>query len=369
MFVAFDRSVRINLGVVTLGAPDRLFTCLEALLAHVSRHDFTVGVVMNVDTPDGTAPEVELPSGVLVDRVPGNLGWSGGLHRARALSDAELFVWVQDDMLPAPGWLDALVDAADAHPEAAVFGSVRVDDSGAVLRYNAGDARPPGRVGEWSATDRTEESLPTGVTAYDWVTSKGLLTRTAVFDEVSGPDPRLFPLNHVDKDYVTHVRCHGYDVVLVPAARLTHAQSQSSSPAMRSFVAGWREPLFDARWAGPVGALDGRSSGLVKHHCADWRTTEADPLVTAVGLEASRMLVPFMREREVAFAELHASAADVHAAAQVAVADATAAYDAAMEEAERLRRRLQRSRARVQALEGSRSWRLTRPLRALRRLR
>jgi hypothetical protein len=59
----------------------------------------------------------------------------------------------------------------------------------------------------------------------------------------------------------------------------------------------------------------------------------------------------------------------MHAAAQVAIADATAAYGAAVAEAERLRRRLQQSHARVQALEGSRSWRLTRPLRALRRLR
>ena len=34
VFVAFDRGVRISLGVVTLGSPARLRRCLDALLAH-----------------------------------------------------------------------------------------------------------------------------------------------------------------------------------------------------------------------------------------------------------------------------------------------------------------------------------------------
>src|SRR4029079_14421760 len=96
---------------------DRLRGCLDALRAHVSRHDFSVAVVVNADTPDGAPPDMDAPAGGLVDPVGVILGWSGGLHRARALTDAELLVWVQDDMVPEPGWLDALVDAADAHPE------------------------------------------------------------------------------------------------------------------------------------------------------------------------------------------------------------------------------------------------------------
>ena len=91
----------------------------------------------------------------------------------------------------------------------------------------------------------------------DWVTSKGCLTRTAAFDEVGGPDPRLWPLNHVDKDYCTHLRCHGWDVALVPDARLRHHGSQSSPSAFREFLGEWRDAWFDERWAGAVGALAG----------------------------------------------------------------------------------------------------------------
>ena len=112
MFVTFDPRVRVHLGVVALGGPPRLRDCLSALVAHESRHDFAVSCLVNRDAMRPAPLRVEVPEGVLVERPPANLGWGGGLHLLRTISDAELFVWVQDDMLPQPGWLDALVDAA-----------------------------------------------------------------------------------------------------------------------------------------------------------------------------------------------------------------------------------------------------------------
>lgn len=387
MFLAFDRDVRVSLGVITLGTPDRLRGCLDALCTHVSRHDFTVAVVVNADSPDGAPPEVDVPEGVLVDPVPVNLGWAGGLHRARALSDAELLVWVQDDMVPEPGWLDALVDAADAHPAVGGFGAVRVDDDGRVVLHNAGRAEPAEAVERWNDTDTTPESLPTAVTAYDWVTSKGFLTRTAVFDEVGGPDPRLWPLNHVDKEYCTHLRCHGYDVALVPDARLRHGGSQSAPTEFRAFLGHWREPWVNERWATSVTALAGHSSAVVDHPCADWRSVLLDPVATASAAEASRMVVPMTRVQAAAAAELRAYAARLeHALAaqttnaiglEAMVAESTAhagnleqALAVAADERDRARRRTRRLRRRLRSHESSASWRVTRPLRALgRRLR
>lgn len=398
VFVAFDPDVRVSLGVVTLGTPDRLRACLDALCGHVSRHDFTVAVVVNADTPDGAPLAVDAPEGVLVDQITMNLGWAGGLHRARALTHAELFVWVQDDMVPEPGWLDALVDAADAHPAVGGFGAVRVDDDGRVVLHNAGRAEPADAVELWNDTDTTPETLPTGVTTYDWVTSKGFLTRTAVFDEVGGPDPRLWPLNHVDKEYCTHLRCHGYDVALVPDARLRHTGSQSAPTQFRAFLAHWREPWVNQRWTTSAAALAGHSSALVDHPCADWRSVVLDPVAMVAGAEASRMLVPMSRAQAADTAELRTHAVNLEAAlaektahaanldsllaestADVAnlepmLAESTAhatnleqALAATTRERDRARLRARRLRRRLDELEGSATWRLTRPIRGLRR--
>lgn len=295
MFVDFDRRVRVHLGVVALGTPPRLRACLEALVAHESEHDFVVSVLVNPVTVAGRPTAQGVPDGVRVEHADSNLGWAGGLHRLRMLSDAELFSWVQDDVVPHPGWLDALVAAADAHPRMGMLGAVGLDGEGQVVLHNGGMAVPPGRVAGWSSTDKTPEALPEDLTVLDWVTSKACLTRVAAFDEVGGPDPRLWPLNRVDLDFSTHLRCHGWDVALVPGARVRHPGSESAPSALRTFLLDWRDGWFDDRWGDAATALEGRSSGVVDHPCAEWRATSVDPVEAASGQAATRMLVPFAR--------------------------------------------------------------------------
>ncbi len=300
MLVPFDPTARVHLGVVALGTPARLGECLESLRTHQSRHDFVVSVCVNADRMTPGPLTVEVPAGMRVERPAANLGWGAGLARLRGLADSEYFVWVQDDMIPEPGWLDALVDAADQHSQVAVFGALRVDDAGDVVLHNGGMARPPGRVDGWNEADTTVDETPSEVTVLDWVTSKGCLTRTAVFDEVGGPDPRLWPLNHVDKDFSTHVRCHGWDLALVPSSRLRHVGSQSSPFSFREFLTDWRDGWFDRRWAGPATELAGRTSGVVEHPCAEWREERPDLVEALSGREATKMLVPFARARAAA---------------------------------------------------------------------
>lgn len=332
MHVPFDPGVRIHVGVVALGTPARLTACLESLVGHRSAHEFVVSCLVNPTTVSDEPLGLEAPDGVLVERCASNLGWAGGIHRLRALSRGEYLVWVQDDMTPVEGWLDALVAAAEAHPRVACFGAIRVDEHDQVLLYNGGFARPADDVAAWNETDTTAEVRPTEVTLLDWVTSKGCLTRTSVFDEVGGPDPRLWPLNHVDKDYSTHLRAHGWDVALVPGARLLHEGARSAPSAFRQFLGPWRDGWFEERWSPTVTALAGLTSGEVAHPCAEWKTVEVDAVEAAAGQAATRMLVPFTRHQASAVAELEQL------------------VQAKDEEITRIRHRIRRLRARIHRL-------------------
>lgn len=372
MFVAFDRRVRVQLGVVALGTPARLRDCLETLVAHESEHDFVVSCLVNPATAGDAPLELSVPAGVHLERPRSNLGWAGGLQRLRGLWHGELYGWVQDDMTPVPGWLDALVAAADAHPRVGCFGALRVDEQDRVLLHNGGRAAPPDRVGLWNHTDTTEDHRPTEVTTLDWVTSKGCLTRTAAFDEVSGPDPRLWPLNHVDKDYCTHLRAHGWDVALVPDARLLHLGGQSAPSTFRQFLAGWSDQWFDDLWGATAAALQGRTSGEVEHRCAEWRglaVDAVDAVEAASGQAATRMLVPFARVEAA-----NRTALEEHHEAQVqALEGRTAALEEALAETterlERSRRRVRRLRRRLRQASPPRSGLHDGLTRLLRRLR
>ena len=298
MIVAHDRPARATLAVVSLGVSPHLEACLASLAAHEAETEFRVVCVNN--SVSRLAPPLRAPPGVLVIDLDTNLGWAGALHVARAHSPSEFLVWIQEDMEVREGWLDALVAAADAHPEFAAFGSLATDRDDQPAGFAAGRAYPVDNVASWNDTDTTASALPADVTQFDWITSKGLLTRTEAWDEIGGADPRLFPLNHVDKDYCTHLRAHGLAVALVPTARLFHLGSQSSPSHFRRFVADWQEPAFNAKW-GPIVSALAVNPGAVPHECHPWLPEGATPPSTigavrrAVGDEAALMLVPFAR--------------------------------------------------------------------------
>lgn len=358
MFVSDPTRCRVVLAVVAYGVTERLTACLEALVSHSAEIDF--GVVCVVNRRGHDAEPVEgLPAGIRVVTPSTNLGWPGGLHAARAeAAGADHLVWVQDDMVVLDGWLDALVDAADANPGAGAFGSVGVGDDGMPDAFSAGAALPVDDIDLWNDTDTTRDRLPEEPTVFDWVTSKGMLVRLAAWDEVGGPDPALFPLNHVDKEFCSHLRCHGWTSMLVPDARLRHAGNSSSPGPLRWFLPGWRSAGLNERWAGPLGALGTGNAAEVDHPCRrDERRDVAEASLAATE-EAARMIVPFNRYAKALLAEREAALGE-REAARVA-ADARTRAVAAERDA---------ALAAIEEIRRSTSWRLTKPIRAIGGLR
>lgn len=268
-----------------------------------------------------------------------NLGWSGGLHAGRVRTVSEFLVWIQDDMVVADGWLDALVSAAETNRDVGAFGSAQVDERGVISLFNAGKSSPVGALDRWNDTDETASGLPNAVTRYDWITSKGMLTRASSWDDVGGPDPGLFPLNHVDKDYCSHLRVHGWAVALVPDAHLRHRGNQSAPGLLREFLGGWQHARLKHRWTEPLAAIGSGGVGIVDHDCTRERAAEVEHWVAR---EATRFVVDFGRwaetRRQHDEDQLEATRADLSRAAADAV-----------------------------AVRQTLSWRITAPIRAVRR--
>lgn len=350
MLVARSESPRVTLVVVALGRTPRLVECLNSLVAHASTTPFAIVCVINplhddlTEAPGRSATSVggatptfdeisEATQPIEFLELDVNLGWAGGLHVGRAAMSSEFFAWIQDDMVIADGWLDALIEAADSQPDVGAFGSTHVDQMGVIRPFNAGRAEPVDDIDHWNDTDETPGALPSTVTRYDWITSKGLLTRTSVWDEVGGTDPALFPLNHVDKDYCSHVRVHGWAVALVPTARVRHRGNQSAPGLLREFLGEWQCPRLAQRWAEPLTELGTGGVGVVSHTCTRERAVDVEHWVAR---ESTRLIVAFGR-----WAESRRQHSDD---------------------------RLQKAAVEAEAVRRTLSWRITAPLRAVRRL-
>jgi len=206
--------------------PELLGACLDSLARFGSRHiPFETIVVLNEASRDFEAGLREAVTGMEVVASPVNLGMAGSGNRGRSLARGEFLVTLHDDAEIEPGWLEALVETADAHPEAGAIGGKailpdgRLQHAGFIL-WRDSSSSPPwvGRAPAPTAFDR--------VRPVDFCGSSSLLVRATAWDTVGGLDERFYPAYYVDTDLCMALRQHRFIVLYQPASRgITRARA------------------------------------------------------------------------------------------------------------------------------------------------
>lgn len=237
--------IRATVLVLAYRKVELLERCLRSLAAHRSRFSFEVLVVAN-----GVTPEVETvlrQAEVPVVWSRANRGFAGGCNFGASHSSAELLVLLNDDAEPEPGWLDALIEAADAHPDVGLVGSLvlfpdgTVQDAGGVVWREGSTAL----IGRGAASD--DSALRTAGLV-DYASGCAVLVRRKAWDEVGGMDEGYYPAYYEDVDLCFALRARGWKIWLEPAARVHHAESASSDAAMKAAAATRNQARFRQKW-------------------------------------------------------------------------------------------------------------------------
>ena len=185
----------------------------------------------NVIIVDNSAKGVArgLPARILEN--PKNVGFGAAINQGVALSAGDYIACLNDDARPAPGWLQALVDALDASPRAGsaasrilLAGSHGRLDSAGLLLYPDGTAkqRGHGRPAEDFATSG-EVLLASGCAA---------LYRRTMLELTGGFDEEYF-LYCEDSDLGLRAQLAGWSCSYVAEAQAEHDYSASAGRASR----------------------------------------------------------------------------------------------------------------------------------------
>jgi len=200
--------------------------CLDALL-NESREQvcFEVIVVDDAST-DGTA---ELLAGY-TDRLrvvthATNSGFAVSCNSGAAAASGEYIVFLNNDTLPQPGWLDALVAYADAHELAAAVGSKLLFPNGTVQHAGVAicqDGFPrhiyAGFPADHPAVNRSRR--------FQVVTGACMLVRRSPFDEIGGFDT-AFRNGYEDVDLCLRLSERGFEAHYCHESVLVHLESVS----------------------------------------------------------------------------------------------------------------------------------------------
>lgn len=267
---------RVSILIVTARQPRLLARCLESLARCGSTVPFETILVLNDALPEVEALVRERVSGATVLSSPVQLGLAGGSNRARAAARGELLVLFHDDAEAEPGWLDALVETIDAHPEAGAVGSRMLNPDGSPqsqgnVLWSDGSAWPLG-AGPRSLLPANETTV-----AADYCGTSSLLVRASTWDAIGGADERFYPAYYVDVDLCLGVWSLGQAVLCVPASRVRHVKSASTESRFRAFLYRRNQKLLLEKWSGTLASFEpahGSIEGLrraVERAQARWR--------------------------------------------------------------------------------------------------
>ncbi|MBT3830023.1 MAG: glycosyltransferase family 2 protein [Gammaproteobacteria bacterium] len=125
--------------IVNYNSGALLDRCLQSLLAQTFCADELV-VVDNASTDAESQSILDAITTATVIKSETNLGYGGAINLAvRKIDSPDYIVCLNPDAFPEPDWLEALVNAADSHPDYGSFASLMLREDDTSVVDGAGD--------------------------------------------------------------------------------------------------------------------------------------------------------------------------------------------------------------------------------------
>lgn len=240
----------VSVIIPTLAADGKLRECLEGV-DRQTRRDFEVVIVDN--SGKGLAQRVAVGPVVRVIENKNNLGFGGAINQAIRVTQTPFIATLNDDAVPHPRWLEALLTALDHRPDAGMgasqvrfYGEDCLDSAG-MLMCGDGSSKQRGHGRPPDDFPVSEEVLfPSGSAA---------VYRRRMLEAIGGFDEGFF-LYCEDTDLGLRARWAGWKCLYVPEAVVEHRYSHSAgraSPVKAYYVE--RNRLFVLAKNFPVGML------------------------------------------------------------------------------------------------------------------
>lgn len=242
---------RVSAVVVSHNRAERLRRCLEALEKSEEREKLEIIVVDNGSRDGCGALDADFPN-VRFICLPKNFGLTKAWNLGWRAAGAEYVFFLHDDAEVAPAAARLLADVLDAHPDAGAVCPLLVDSEGCPAPQ-LGDLPPDDEFApaEIPGTEPTPVRYPRGA---------ALMIRVFLIKAIRQIDEHYGQFG-ADADLAAQIWRASKKILLVPAARASHAGGRERSAAERAdFEIG--RAVFLSKYSGFTAGLKSRIGAL-----------------------------------------------------------------------------------------------------------
>ena len=223
--------------------------CLHALERSADRAAFEVLLVDDASTDD-TQSRLSTVPGLRYFLTPHNVGFIGACNLGASRARGDVLVFLNNDTIVQPGWLDDLLATFDRFPDTGLVGSKLVYPDGR-MQEAGGIVHADGQPANYGRFQDPLDPRFNFVRQADYCSGAALAIPRALFEALHGFDPYFSPAYFEDTDLAMRVRAHGLKVRYQPASVVVHLEGATSGTDTRRGIKAYQASnmlKFRERW-------------------------------------------------------------------------------------------------------------------------
>ncbi len=206
--------------------------CLRALAEHPPSVSCEI-IVVDDGSSDDTQRALEQVDGISYHRRAENGGFIAACNDGAQLAHGDCLVFLNNDTVPQPGWLDALLQTFTEHPEAGLVGAQLLYPDGR-LQEAGGVVFADGSGWNYGRHESPDDPRFAYLRDADYVSGAAIAIPRALFAQLGGFDARYAPAYYEDTDLAFSVRALGKRVLYQPVACVVHDEGTTSGMDINS---------------------------------------------------------------------------------------------------------------------------------------
>src|SRR2546425_4012796 len=240
---------RVAITVPMYGKPWQPYTCLKIIQANSPPGSYEVLIVDDASAEPASI-SLAAVTGIRFLRNDTNVGFVRSCNSGASLARGATLVFLNNDTIVTPGWLEALTAVLREHPDAGLVGAKliypdgRLQEAGGVVWRDAS---------AWNYCRGDDPPKPeyNYLREVDYCSGACLAVDRALFDQIGGFDARFAPAYCEDSDLAFAVRAAGRKVYYQPLATVVHFEGATSGTDLASGAKRHQvinQGAFHAKW-------------------------------------------------------------------------------------------------------------------------